>query len=269
MHASPRYLSCLFAIILFVCFWGCSGDDEPGIGDPGGGNPGGTQFSDDPALQAQIDKGLEIGNAMMTMMPQWASGNFVGPPDKDAIFNESCTCWAWQQTLGSQFGNPFDYTMWDFTATFYAGETAVADPEDADRVVVEVSFVQNSGFFDAQQEDGDNESTTFTAFFSVSISPVGGDPVTISGGGTADFSSSGTIRGTYFAYFSTFGVDMNLTLPLTGCPSGEMQLVDMGREDGVTSFSISYDGTTTAWWTLSIDGTGEFRGSETLICGGK
>jgi len=265
MGASPKYLTCLFAIALIVCFWGCSGDDEANPNNPGGG-----QVTDDPAVQAQIDKGLEVGNALMAMMPQWASGNFVGPPSKDAYFNENCVCWTWQEDLGNAYSNPYDSSSWSFTATFFAGETPVPDPGSADRVQVDVHLIQNSGFYPEDESGGDEGSSSFIAFLSIVISPVGGNPVMVSGGGTASYSASGSVGDSYYAHYAEFDVHLELTLPLPGCPSGIMTIETMDEEDGPTLFSVGYDGSTTAWWTLSQGWQGEFtvRGSETVLCGG-
>jgi hypothetical protein len=260
----------LLCVVLLAAAWGCSDDDEGGINDPGGNNPpGGNTYSDDPVLQAGIEKGLEVGNALLAVAPRWAAGDLVDPPTKSALYNPACQCWTWEVVDGDPAANPFDYATWNFVATFYAGETAIEGPAGAESVRITMTYSRHSGFY-SLEENGDSESTDFSVSLIVVIGPVGGDPALISGSGGAEFVSTGTVAGTFFERYGQFGVSIYLDLPATGCPVGTMSIDMMDEQEGPTLFSMGYDGTTTVHWTLSQGWQGEntIRGSETVVCGG-
>jgi len=265
MHARKRSLATLVGCGLVVLLGGCFGsDDDPA--DPAGGNP----LAGDPALQAQIDLGIEAANELLDMIPGWAAGDFVVLPDKDAIYNPGCTCWQWTEESGNAYSNPFDYKMWQFNATFYAGETAQQTPEGADRLEVTLNYIHSFGTVPTEQNT-DNESTTFAVYMTVIVSPVGGNPVSVYGGG-AGYASYDASHGEGYTYAETdFGVDLDMTLPLPGCPTGIMTFDTEDEENGPTLVSVSYDGDSTISWTVSQGWEGEtqLHGSETVPCGNK
>ena len=116
MTTRSRFL-CLL-ISLGLCFsLACSSDDD---------NPTNVNIPDpeDPVLASVRGESIILAQGLVDLFPALATGGLGGKDASEPVFDPSCTCWRWYDSDGG--GSelpPYWSRYWDFTVTFYQGET--------------------------------------------------------------------------------------------------------------------------------------------------
>lgn len=234
----------------------CSSDDD----DNGGTNPVVVPTYDDPVLEAMATEGAEMAQGIIEMAPGWMSGQMGKKDTTTPVWDPTCTCWRWTVTEG-EYTDPLDTWSrhWNLALTYYQGETPQQGYEGADRIGVVIQFNSNT----SSNSDAGSDITWFTFTLETFTVPNGPGTLMISGNGAGNLGGESYSGEDYFYFSEEFTVFLMLTMPMTGgCPTGGLDL-DMDDK----SFSVGFDGGTTAYWDY-VTGPGQsLQGELTISCG--
>lgn len=250
-----RYSLLALLACLFVLVPACSDDDE---GSPTNVPP--TTYAD-PQLQAMTHEGTLVVQGLIDMFPTWMAGQMGKKDATDPTWDPNSQCWRWTDTE-SEYTDPL-YTWsrtWNFALTYYQGETPQMEFEGADSIGMILGY--HFG-----ESDYRNETNSFNTnfYFTLALTgvPNGPDSIMVGGSGEGEFNGYFTVGEEYTQIYENLAVMMNLTMPvLGGCPVGSLEF-----DTESTSFSMGFDGESTAYWDY-VTGPGQsVQGTITLTCG--
>ena len=152
--------------------------------------------------------------------------------------------------------------IWHFAVKYYQGETAQQALAGADRVTADIGY----DYSDYRYVDESNNSSRYL-YFNVFLEATDflTGVINVNGGGSGTLMINIVDGEDVTEVYEEITIDVQLTIPLGGCPTGTMTYTM-----GTTVFLITFNGTTTASWTFTPDGNADlaFNGTFNLNCGG-
>jgi hypothetical protein len=241
-----------FALILLLAPLGCSDSDD----GPTGPN---VPTADDPALQLIQAEGPEMARAIVAALPD-VVGGALGKSIDDAYYDQSCGCWRWSVMEENQTISPYWSRSAAFSATFYAGESAQMSPEGADRIALSLTFMYTWAEF--SETTYKNREVLFTLDCEATDWDSGAMSVSGTGWGEVFGGEGNYTDEEYDGFYEEFDIVHGMTLPLSGCPTGS---IDLATEEA--GFTMDFDGTPTAAWAYLFGGATVDSGTFPLGCG--
>ena len=252
MNSRPFPLILLISCLL-ILIPACSEDDIPTVPV--------IPTIEDPLLASLSQEGAVISQGFIDMIPAWAQGDLGGKETTPPTWDPSCNCWRWSSNEGD-VSDPLHTwgRNWSFALTIYQGETPQMEFEGADRIQVDIGYGYNASDY---RDESNNSNTNFFINMELEITDFTAGMVYVEAVGLGEFSGYFMADGEYSQIYKEIILSLILTIPFGDCPSGGLDL-DMDT----TSFSLGFDGTTTAWWYYSVGPGDPEKGSINFVCGG-
>jgi hypothetical protein len=256
-----RIFSILIATSLIFLLPACSDDDDPV--DPGGGN-GGTVT--DPVGQVLQEEVPALAKDIVAMVPALATGQLGGKDAEDPYFDETCTCWRWSEYDGEYSDNSYWESSTSYAVTFYAEEVPQMLFEGSDRTEVSVSHTYYESDYTGEGRPPQDKYSTKTVTYNLNgeITMISEGVAQVSGSGTGQLSGGTGVGDEWEGYSEEFDISLYMTQPLTQCPTGEL---DFDME--AVSFSVAFDGSSTALWFYSVGPGDPTTGTFPIPCGSR
>lgn len=228
----------------------CSDDDDDPTTPP-------TPTYDDPQLEAFAVQGVALVQEIVGVLPDALSGQLTGKDTTSPTWDEADQVWRWGRENDSH-ANPAD--TWElgyqFALTFLQEEVPQMTPEGADNIKMEVVFY----FYRNQFTDEANQfNLSFTMILTFETMTINPDYMEISGSGEGLLSGGGYTDGVPIGFYRDITMSSFLMIPTGECLSGGIDF-DMDTQ----SFSVGFDGTTSAYWDY-LKGPGNFVDGEFKI----